>query len=185
MKEEVIIQSIGITKKKEQLFFQVKLPRDTDKIIGIETGLYVESVLPDFLPYTQGDVNMIRRNRLIGTIQLQASGKPNLFYAKEIFDKDINIAVNELKIVSEGVFNELLVAPLRLKGEDVPNDGNNFSDFNIWSQGSKREEDPVNICGCQLINGQFKDAVGAYYNANIQYKVILYIWIERKVNNKQ
>lgn len=39
MKEEVIIQPISITKKKELIFFQVKLPRDTDKIIGIETGL--------------------------------------------------------------------------------------------------------------------------------------------------
>ncbi len=184
MREEAIIQSIAITKKKEQSFFQVKLPRNTHKIIGIETGLFVTSVLPDFLPYTQGDANNIRRHRLIGTLQLQASGKPNLFYAREIFDKDINIGVNELKIVQEAVFNELLAAP-PLKGNNPPVDGNNFFDFPVWSHGTKREEDPVNICGCQLINGQFKDAVGAYYNANIQYKVILYIWIERKVNNKQ
>jgi len=184
MKEEVIIQSNSITKKKEQIFFQVKLPKDTDKIIGIETGLFVESALPDFLPYTQGDVNMIRRNRLMGTLQLQVSGKPNLFYAKDIFEKDINIGVNELKIVPD-VIERRLIEPQLRKGEDVPNDGNNFSDFTIWSHGTKREEDPIDVCGCQLINGQFKDAVGEYYNINIRYRVILYIWIKRKVNDKQ
>ena len=182
MKEGVIIQSIGITKKKEQIFFQVKLPRDTHKIIGIETGLFVESALPGFIPNIQGNANMIRRNGLIGTLQLQASGKPNLFYAKEIFDKDINIGVNELKIVPPEVINERLIEPMRLKADDVPDEGNNFSDFTIWSHGTKREEDPVNVCGCQIINGQFKDTVGEYYETNIQYKIILYIWIERKVN---
>jgi hypothetical protein len=184
MREEVIIQPIGITKKKEQSFFQVKLPRDTHKIIGIETGLYVESELPVFAPYIQGDANMIRQNRLMGTLQLQASGKPNLFYAKEIFDKDINLGVNELKIVPD-VIERRLIEPQLRKGEDVPNDGNNFSDFTIWSHGTKREEDPVNVCGCHIINGQFKDAVGEYYKIDIQYRVTLYIWIERKVNDKQ
>lgn len=181
MREEVIIQSIRITKKKEQAFFQVKLPRDANKIIGIETGLNVESALPVFVPYAQGNANFIRQNRLIGRLQLRASGKPNLFYAKEIFDKDINLGVNELKVVPDKI-ERRLIEPLRLKGDDVPDDGNNFNDFTIWSHGTKREEDPVDVCGCQLINGQFKDAVGDYYNIDIQYRVMLYIWIERKVN---
>jgi hypothetical protein len=184
MREEVIIQSIGITKKKEQQFFQVKLPRDTNKIIGIETGLYVESTLPVFFPYIQGNANIIRQNRLMGTLQLHSSGKPNLFYAKELFDNDINVGANEMKNVPD-VIERRLIEPQLRKGEDVPNDGNNFSDFTIWSHGTKREEDPIDVCGCQLINGQFKDTVGEYYNINIKYRVILYIWIERKVNDKQ
>ena len=184
MKEEVIIQSIRITKKKEQSFFQVKLPRDTYKIIGIETGLYIESELPGVLPYIQGDTNMLQRNRLIGTLQLQAWGKPNLFYAKDIFDKDINSGVNELKIVPD-VIERRLIEPQLRRGDDVPHDGNNFSDFTIWSHGTKREEDPVSVCRCHIINGQFKDAAGEYYNIDIQYRVTLYIWIERKVNIKK
>lgn len=182
MREEVIIQPIRVTKKKEQIFFQVKLPRDVHKIIGIETGLYLESELPVFVPFIQGNANFIRQNRLMGTLQLQASGKPNLFYAKEIIDRDINLGVGEMKVVPPDVIVRRIVEPLLKKGDDVPNDGNNFSDFTIWSHGTKREEDPVNVCGCQLINGQFKDAVGEYYNIDIQYRVMLYIWIERKVN---
>jgi hypothetical protein len=180
MREEAIIQPIRITKKKERQFFQVKLPRDTHKIIGIETGLYVESILPAFVLYIQGDANMIRQNRLMGTLQLQASGKPNLFYSKEIFEKDINSSVGEMKVVPPDI--RRLIEPLRKKGDDIPGDGNNFSDFTIWSHGTKREEDPVNVCGCHIINGQLKDLVGGYYNTDIQYRVMLYIWIERKVN---
>lgn len=182
MREEVIIQPIRITRKKEQQFFQVKLPRDVHKIIGIETGLYAESDLPAFVPFIQGNANFIRQNRLMGSLQLQAAGKPNLFYAKDIFEKDINLGVGEMKVVPPDVIVRRLIEPQPRKGDDVPNDGNNFSDFTIWTHGTKREEDPVNVCGCQLINGQFKDAVGEYYNIDIQYRVMLYIWIERKVN---
>lgn len=178
MKEEVIIQSIGITKKKEQSFFQVKLPRDTNKIIGIETGLYILAApLYSFVP-PEDNSGFIRRNNLMGVLQLQTNGKPDIFYSKEIFERDLNIGEAEIKIIPGQPKQEEKVALLKVE----PPDGNSFDFFTCWTHGSKREEDPLNICGCTLINGQFKDAVGEYFGTDISYKIILYIWIERKVN---
>lgn len=181
MREEVIIQSIGITKKNEQQFFQVKLPRDTNKIIGIETGIYIQAApLYSFVP-SEDNSGFIRRNNMMGVLQLQTNGKPDIFYSKEIFERDLNIGEAEIKIIPDQPKKEEKVAFLR----EEPPDGNSFDFFTCWTHGSKREEDSLNICGCTLINGQFKDAVGEYFGTDISYKVILYIWIERKVNNKQ
>ena len=181
MKEEVIIQSICITKKKEQTFFQVKLPRDTYKIIGIETGLYILAAPPNLFVPLQDNSGFIRRNNMMGILQLQTNGKANIFYSKEIFERDINIGTGEIKIITDQPNQEENVAFLRVE----PPDGNSFDFFTCWTHGSKREEDPLNICGCTLINGQFKDAVGEYFGTDISYKVILYIWIERKTNEQQ
>ena len=181
MKEEVIIQSIGITKKNEQQFFQVKLPRDTNKIIGIETGLYILAApLYSFVP-SEDNSGFIRRNNMMGVLQLQTNGKPDIFYSKEIFERDLNIGEAEIKIIPDQPKQEEKVAFLR----EEPPDGNSFDFFTCWTHGSKREEDPLNICGCTLINGQFKDAIGEYFGRDISYKVILYIWIERKTNEQQ
>lgn len=186
MREEVIIQSIRISKKKEQLFFQVKLPRDTKRIIGIETGLVIESVLPAFAPLIQTDAALMRQRRLIGCLQLRTFGKPDLFYATEIFERDINLGIGEVKLFPAPPKEKVLPdEPEPVKGEVPAIDSNNFSDHNIWTHGTKREEDPLSICGCTLINGQFKDAIGEYYNLPFVYNVILYIWIERKINEKQ
>ena len=113
MKEEVIIQSIGITKKKEQTFFQVKLPRDTHKIIGIETGLYILAAPPNLFVPLQDNSGFIRRNNMIGILQLQTNGKANIFYSKEIFERDINIGAGEIKIIPDQPNKEEKLAVLK------------------------------------------------------------------------
>ena len=39
IKQQVIVTQIHITKAGQLKFFQVKLPKNTKKIIGIETGV--------------------------------------------------------------------------------------------------------------------------------------------------
>ncbi len=175
MREQVIIQTINISKRSQQNFFQVKLPRDTHKIIGIETGLNVLNVPGYFIPAKELS-KLIRRNNLMGVVQLRANTKPDVFYSKEIFERDINIGADEIKIFTPQVVMER-------KG-DQP-DGNSFADFTHWTHGYKREEDPLSVCGCTVINGQYKDAIGEYFQTDVNYKVMLYIWIERKTNQQQ
>lgn len=98
MKEQVIIQAISISKRGQQNFFQVKLPRDAHKIVGIETGLNVLNVSGYFIP-AQELSKLVRRNNLMGVVQLRVSEKPDIFYSKEIFEKDINIGAGEIKII--------------------------------------------------------------------------------------
>lgn len=175
MREQVIIQTINIIKRGQQTFFQVKLPRDVHKIIGIETGLNVLNVPGYFIPAQELSM-LVRRNNMMGVIQLRAIGKPDIFYSKEIFEKDINIGAGEIKTIPSPVMME--------KKVDQP-DGNSFDYFTHWTHGSKREEDPLSVCGCTVINGQYKDAIGEYFQTDVNYKVILYIWIERKTNQQQ
>lgn len=174
MKEQVIIQSLSISKRGQQNFFQIKLPRDTHKIIGIETGLYLLNVPGNFIPALEQSM-LMRRNNLMGVVQLRVNTKPDVFYSKEVFERDINIGVDEIKIIPPQVTGER-------KGEQP--DGNSFDYFTHWTHGSKREEDPLNICGCAVINGQYKDSIGEYFQTDVNYKVMLYIWIERKINRQ-
>jgi hypothetical protein len=41
VKEKVVVAQLRITKKGEIKHFQLKLPRDTVRIIGIETAVHV------------------------------------------------------------------------------------------------------------------------------------------------
>lgn len=175
MREQVIIQTISISKRGQQTFFQTKLPRDTHRIIGIETGLYVLNVTDNFIP-AQELAKLVRRNNLMGVVQLRANTRPDMFYSKDVFERDINIGADEMKIIPSQVIMER-------KGEQP--DGNSFDYFTHWTHGAKREEDPLDVCGCTIINGQYKDAIGEIFQTDVNYKVMLYIWIERKLNQQQ
>ena len=174
MKEQVIIQAISISKRGQQNFFQVKLPRDAHKIVGIETGLNVLNVPGYFIP-AQELSKLVRRNNLMGVVQLRANTKPDVFCSKEIFERDINIGADEVKIIPS----------LIRKDEKIdPPDGNRFDYFTHWTHGAKREEDPLDVCGCTVVNGLYKDSIGEYFQTDVNYEVMLYIWIERKVNQQ-
>ncbi len=85
MKEQVIIQTIGIRRRSQQNFFQVKLPRDTHRIIGIETGLIIQDSPIYAFSILLANPGVTERNNLMGVLQLKANGRPDIFYAKEIF----------------------------------------------------------------------------------------------------
>ena len=179
IREQVLIQTINVSRRYQQVFFQLKLPRDTHRIIGVETGLYILDANPYFFTPTKNDMGLIRSNTMMGTLQLQSNGNTDVFYSKEIFERDINTGRAELKqFVSQGGPE----APIAFLLVNNPPDGNDFDFFNSWTHGSKREEDPVSVCNCSVINGWFKDAAAAIINTDIHYQVMLYIWIERKIN---
>lgn len=177
MKEQVITQVISISRRGEQKYFQVKLPRDTQRIIGVETGLRIQN-LPYYWFAVQPELSLsLKRNVLVGTLQLQANSSPNVFYSKEVFERDNNISAGELKLFPANINMEKRRIAFRV-GE--PPDGNSFSDFTCLTHGRKMEEDPLSICNCTVVNGQLKDRLGEYTNTDAAYKVTLYIWIERK-----
>jgi hypothetical protein len=182
IREQVLIQTIPVTKRQQQVFFQLKLPRDTHKIIGVETGLSVIQADPQFFVPSIDAGGVVRRNLLMGTLQLQANGSTDVFYSKDIFERDINTGLSEIK---QFITQQQDVPPLQLLLIEVPLDGNGFEFYNCWSHGRKREEDPLSICNCSVISGWFKDAAYATINTDIIYQVTLYIWIERKIKSLQ
>ena len=180
MKEQVIIQAISITRRSQQNFFQVKLPRDTGKIIGIESGLIIQDSPPYAFSTLLANTGITERNNLMGVMQLKANGRPDIFYANEIFERDLNIGAGELRVFSNDQPNERRLLLLRPR---IPPDGNSFGFSPSCTHGTKREEDPLNICGCTVINGYFKDSIGDIMGYDLSYKVMLYIWIERQLTS--
>ena len=180
MKEQVIIQPISISKRGQQNFFQVKLPRDTDKIIGIETGLIIQDSPIYAFSILLANPGVTERNNLMGVMQLKANGRPDIFYAKEIFERDLNIGAGELRVFPNDQPNERRLLLLRPR---IPPDGNSFGFSPSCTHGTKREEDPLSICGCTVINGYFKDSIGEVMGYDLIYKVMLYIWIEKQTKS--
>jgi hypothetical protein len=73
MVEDVIVAVINVSRKDDQQYFQVVLPRDTVSIRGIESGAVVKSNMP------------VNTESFLGTLQLQAEGQSNYCYCTDIF----------------------------------------------------------------------------------------------------
>ncbi|OSZ78134.1 hypothetical protein CAP35_07675 [Chitinophagaceae bacterium IBVUCB1] len=73
VREDVVVARINVARKDSQQYFQVILPRDTQKIKGIECSAVLQSPLP------------VTNERFLGNLQLQAEGQTNLCYCTDIF----------------------------------------------------------------------------------------------------
>lgn len=170
--ERVTAHIINITRRGEWNYFQVRLPKDARKIIGIETGLKLIDEIPDEYYGAYEARFRIRRNELIGDIKLQSLDDANIFYAKEIWADDRNanadsVVINDYSPPAERRIAFLKVDPPDLWQPDFP-----------WMHSSKLEEDGVLLCHNPIITGVYKDAVGKKYETDFSYKVLLYIWYD-------
>ena len=159
MKEQVTIIPVRITKAGQQYSFQHKLPRSADKIIGIETGATVRNALP-ILPVN--GIRMFKREVLLGTLRLQGAGSSNLFYAADIKADESNIATGEF-----------LRKPIT--GAGFP-----FYDYGVSTHGTRREEDPLDIPGCNIISGIYRDSAGLLSDNPVHYHINIYVWTTNK-----
>lgn len=178
MKEGVIITKISIKRQGERKHFQIKLPKDTKFIIGIEYGgrLISKSDAIKFaaapkaapteeLPKTEVSESVkvtatieersktfFKRNQLIGELKLQSSEESNWFYSTDVFGADAN-----------------------LKYGDFSNAGFNVNDY---THGNKRTEEIVKVdAESTIIQGWYLDALGKSQKVDINYEVTIYVWI--------
>lgn len=178
MKEGVIITKINIKRQGERKHFQIKLPKDTKFIIGIEYGgrLISESktlvdtpapkvaiktdniILEEVYTAESGAIKnertktLFKRNQLIGELKLQSCEEANWFYATDVFVNDAN-----------------------LNWGDFSQAGFPVNDF---THGNKRTEEIVKIdAESTIIQGWYLDAIGKTNATNINYEITIYIWI--------
>jgi hypothetical protein len=177
MKEGVIITKISIKRQGERKHFQIKLPKDTKFIIGIEYGGRLISIsdaaVIDTFPkaaiklesaiveteYPTVDVavegrtkTFFKRNQLIGELKLQSSEESNWFYSTDVFGADAN-----------------------LQYADFSNAGFNVNDY---THGNKRTEEIVKVdAESTIIQGWYLDALGKSQKVDINYEVTIYVWI--------
>jgi hypothetical protein len=161
MIEQLTIIPIRITKAGQQYSFQHKLPRSAEKIIGIETGVTMRSPLPVI---RGNDLRQFKREVLLGSLHLQGTGSSNLFYAADIKADDNSIANGEF-----------LKSPRSPKRPVFP-----FYDFRTCTHGSKREEDPLDIPGCSIIGGIYRDRAGLVFYNPVHYHINIYVWTSNR-----
>lgn len=180
-----------IYRQGQQEFFQVRLPIDTEKIIGIETGLQMETAIPVYVRANDAKQFSITRNRLIGTVQLQSIGKGNLFFAKEIIEHDLNVSnaeiIKEIHKVQIHPSKSVSKVSGKSKGVIVRVRTKTHTGFeaplfqnNLQAYATRMEEDPIDIDGDKFLQGMYKDVVGKNLHRDLIYHVNLYIWIETK-----
>jgi hypothetical protein len=174
MKELVTIVPIRISKQGQQHFFQLRLPTITQRIVGIETGLRLKTLLPPVVTIINGP---FKRNVLMGTLQLTTPGRVNQFYATDVYADDTNIGLAEIQLPRDPKGQPF--QPVGLPPVSKGGSGKSFYEFFACTHGSKREEDSLDICGSRIINGWYKDTAGGIFYKAIPYEVLLYVWTEQ------
>lgn len=173
IREHVVITPIRITKSGQVKHFQVKLPKNTKRIIGIELGgrwltdtktdggvvlqpkaavseVYVKE---QFVRETESRTQFFKRNTLIGELKLQSCEEANIFYAGDL-QLDNNIGLGD------------------------------FSQSAYWrpapfSHQSQTFEEVVIVDGeSTMIQGVYKDRFGAILKTPANYLVNVYVWTE-------
>ncbi len=164
MKEEAIVLTFSITKPKEIKNLQVRLPSDTNRIIGVEmgtirtfyaiTGNYTDPEWWGF-PNTNDLLFQVKPNKTVGEFSLQTLGSENIFFRGEMKDKDSNIF-----------------------WADFTKPG--INQFKEWTHSRKREELEVNVDGSTIVEVCYKDRWGIVNAVIARYIFHLYLWIEIK-----
>ncbi len=153
--EEVIVQTLAINHIGEKVHFQIMLPEDTTKIIGLEYDAIREYMVPDTLTITTGDLWSLYPNQAIGRLALSVPGRENKFFEGHLVE-DRNVWFGEIE---KGIFQK-----------------------KHWTHGRKREELMLQMSGTStLLEGFFSDSWGLGELDELRYKLHLYLWIEKCV----
>ena len=178
IREQVVITPVNITKAGQVRHFQVKLPKNAKRIIGIELGGRLlthgeVAIIREPIKYSpvvggiEGSVGssgsgssgeirpsgLFKRNTLIGEVKLQSCEEANIFYAGHL-QTDENIAMGD------------------------------FSQSRTWlpsaftHQAQSFEERVVVDGESTMIQGMYRDRLGEQNKINYNYLVNVYVWIE-------
>jgi hypothetical protein len=152
-KESVIIEQLTIDRIWKKMFFQIMLPKDTRRIIGLEFGVMEKDGQLQNAPTYPYNYLQIVPNKVIGRITLQVAGKENLFCQHDVVE-DRNIWFGE-------------------KG------GAATGHPELWSHARKKEELTVLVEENTVVEGIYQDRWGLGEYAWLSYKLNVYVWIEK------
>lgn len=166
--QKVLAHTIIIDRAGGKNFFQIRLPQDIRRIIGIETGLLVRNPMP-ILPYDALERFRHRRNILIGRLKLQLLNHLDFFYSKDIIDRDSSEQTAEIEYIPQ--IDEKLGTLLN------PPIINNWEPFR-WIYAPKREEDTVICEGTTVVKGIYEDVFARDYGLSADYTISIFLWYE-------
>lgn len=170
MTEQAIVHRITITRIGQRISFQVRLPKDARRLIGLEYdarkisgNAYVSFLFVDEgegdppLFGAQGDPSFRPNpNKLIGRLSLRNSFCEGLFYQGNLVEDN----------------NTEQYEGIALQGY-VPKP---------WMHSTRREEIGISV-NPGLIQGFFEDSYGVNAYTELEYELTLYFWIEKCSND--
>lgn len=171
MRARVIVKEITIRKQGEVQFFQIRLPKNATRIIGVDSDIILISAfepqvdggirpdkgngVPPFVelnrtPFLRGTT---KSNPTIGKLKLQSLDRHNIFFETWLFFIYLNSSMPDMRY---GLFPK---SPYSLNRNSNPK--------------------PVNVpVNNMAINGLFTDSIGARKQSDMIYKVKVFLWIE-------
>ena len=153
-KEVVIIKRILIDKPNQLSVFDIKIPRQAKKIIGIEMGLrWLTGTAPTEPLFNSSDgFFKINRNTTVGELKLQSYDSAKVFYT-----------------------NELIIFQ-NFTHSDFTSSGFKPSAFTHQTQSTL---DPIQITeNPAIVQGIYKDILKPL--TAFSYSVNIYVWLENK-----
>lgn len=178
----LIVKQITIQKRGEVNFFQIRLPKNVVRIIGIETDVFMLSAIetdssgathgggsggvrPDG---TTGAIEVNRRpflqwrvtsNPIVGKLKLQSMDRHNIFFESWLSFVFLNASMPDM---SFGIFPK-----------------------SPYSLNTKSELRTTGIpCSNDVIHGFFTDNIGVRRNTDTRYVVKIFVWVQTTELNK-
>lgn len=163
----LIIKELYIQKQGEVHFFQMRLPRNAVRIIGVETDAFMLSAYT--IPVESSGVNpdgtissvnrtpflkwREKENPVLGKLKLQSLDRNGIFFE------------NWLTLITYKAGLPDMIGGLFPKNPHTLNNNLQLRSLNI-------------SCSNLLLNGLFEDAIGKKENRDLNYKLKVLLWVE-------
>lgn len=163
-RETAIVTTFIVERPKQVKLFQVRIPRETENIIGIELGLnWTEGYPAGGFGGGGGGWTLpvsLRRNISIGEMKLQSYEKANVFYTGEL---TLNQNIDNADFTSR------------------------FFDPKVYTHQTSAHEVDVKVSGSTtIIQGVFRDRLSdTLPEAAYKYKVTLCLWTSAKIEEQK
>jgi len=163
IRQQVIVTILTISRIGQRVYFQIKLPKDATRIIGVEYSVFGMHTVNTFFKAAlkpSPPVNIffnVVSNDPIGRLTLLSPGNANIFFQADIIDYS-NIHL----------YHEITAFTF----PPTP-----------WSHSGKSEEWGVDVDGdVAIIEGNFKDGRAADSYDGFEYNLHVYLWIEKLIS---
>ena len=172
----LIVKEVKIQKQGEINFFQVRLPQDTKRIIGIETDAIIIS------PFTLASSHGSEPNP-DGTVAGQIINRTPFLK----WDTTVNPTLGKLKLQSQdraGIFFETWIYFIQLGG-GIPDMSFGMFPKSPYSLNQNSPPKKVNLtCKHSSIEGMYEDEFGKTQNRDMNYILKVFVWIETTEESK-
>lgn len=151
IQQRILIKTLSVNKANQQVYFQIRLPKDTLQVKSITHGVRLNK--PVLLPNTRvhrSAFDIFQRNVLFGELQLQSLEQANVFYVDSV-KEEYNTLYGDYTAEQQWQMQHI-------------------------THQTKTEAEPIEVNGtCTLLQGIYQDKIGAVQTGAIQYQVNVYV----------